>query len=86
MYEVIKRTEQLVRVTFLPHDAQRTFITEALVIGTPLADVQAQAGHKQASTMLHYAQPVETKHRRERLRLAVWELKVPMTRPRQNAS
>jgi len=58
VYEVIKRTEQLSGVRFSPHDARRTFITEALVMGTPLADVQAQAGHKQASTTLRYAQPV----------------------------
>lgn len=69
VYEVVKRTEQLTGVVFSPHDARRTFITEALATGAPLADVQAQAGHKQPSTTLRYAKPVDARHRRERLRL-----------------
>jgi hypothetical protein len=34
-----------------------------------LADVQAQAGHKQEATTLRYARPVDARNRRLRLRL-----------------
>jgi len=69
VYEVVKRTERMSGIVFSPHDARRTFITEALTTGAPLADVQAQAGHKQESTTLRYAKPVDARNRRERLRL-----------------
>lgn len=69
VYRVVKATEAKSGVVFRPHDLRRTFITEALVMGTPLADVKAQAGHAQASTTLLYAQPVNAKERLSRLRL-----------------
>ena len=69
VYRVVKATEAKSGVAFRPHDLRRTFITEALTMGTPLADVQAQAGHSQASTTLLYAQPVNAKERLSRLRL-----------------
>jgi integrase len=69
VYDVVKRTEKISGVKFSPHDARRTLITEALATGAPLADVQAQAGHKNESTTLRYAKPIDARHRRERLRL-----------------
>ena len=69
VYRVVKATEAESGVAFRPHDLRRTFITEALATGTPLADVQAQAGHSQASTTLLYAQPVNAKERLSRMRL-----------------
>ncbi len=49
------------------HDLQRTHITLALDNGAPLQDMQAQAGHANASTTLRYAQPSDAKSRRERI-------------------
>ena len=69
VYRVVKATEAKSGVTFRPHDLRRTFITEALTTGTPLADIQAQAGHAQASTTLLYAHPVNAKERLSRMRL-----------------
>lgn len=69
VYRIVKATEALAGVEFRPHDARRTFITGALAGGSPLADVQAQAGHAQASTTLSYAQPVDARARRDRLKL-----------------
>lgn len=68
VYRIVKQTEQLTGVEFRPHDARRTMITEALATGTPLADVQAQAGHANASTTLLYAQAVDARNREFRLR------------------
>jgi integrase len=42
VYDVVKRTERRSGITFSPHDARRTFITEALSNGAPLTDVQAR--------------------------------------------
>lgn len=69
VYRVIKAAEQQTEIKFSPHTARRTFITEALANGAPLADVQAQAGHKQESTTLRYARPVDARNRRSRLGL-----------------
>ena len=49
------------------HDLRRTHITLALDNGAPLQDMQAQAGHSNASTTLRYAQPSDAKSRRERI-------------------
>jgi integrase/recombinase XerD len=69
VYYVVKQTQKLGNVVFSPHDARRTFITEALITGTPLADVRDQVGHKQESTTLRYAQSIHARQRRTRLRL-----------------
>jgi integrase len=69
VYRVVKATEQATGIEFSPHTARRTFITEALTTGAPLADVQAQAGHQQAATTLRYARPVDALQRKSRLRL-----------------
>lgn len=55
-------------VVFRMHDLRRTFITEALSTGAALADVQAQAGHANAATTLHYAQAQEASRRAFKLR------------------
>ncbi len=49
------------------HDLRRTHITLALDNGAPLQDMQAQAGHANASTTLRYAQPSDAKSRRLRI-------------------
>lgn len=64
VYRVVKRTEKVSGVKFSPHTARRTFITEALMQGAPLADVQAQAGHADSSTTLRYARPVDASERK----------------------
>lgn len=69
IYKVVGETRKLSGVKFAPHDARRTFITEALATNAPIADVQAQAGHSNESTTLHYAQPVAARERRGRFRL-----------------
>ena len=45
IYAIIQKTSTAAGVEFKPHDLRRTFITEALATGTPLATVQAAAGH-----------------------------------------
>jgi integrase len=59
----------LTDVEWKPHDGRRTFITEALETGTPLATVQAAAGHAQGATTLRYAQAVDARKARKELRL-----------------
>ncbi len=54
---------------FSPHDARCTLITELLRTGTPLADAQAQAGHSQGQTTLHYAQAADARQGRQKGRL-----------------
>lgn len=63
--ETVKRTGDY----FSPHDARRTFITEALETGHTLADVKADAGHRREDTTLGYAQPSDAQERRRRGRL-----------------
>lgn len=50
-----------------PHDLRRTHITEGLNSGATVADMQAQAGHKQTSTTLRYAQATDAVKRRARI-------------------
>jgi integrase/recombinase XerD len=69
IYDVIRETGQRTGEPFTPHDARRTFITEALATGTPLAEVQANVGHARGDTTLAYAQPGEAAGRRINLRL-----------------
>ena len=61
VYEVCKASG------FAPHEMRRTHITRALENGTPLADMQAQAGHANGATTLIYAQSAQAKARRIRL-------------------
>lgn len=68
VYRVVKRTEKLSGVKFAPHTARRTFITEGLITGTPLASMQAQAGHSRGETTLGYARPVDAIQRRREFR------------------
>ena len=69
VYRVVKATEALSGITFKPHDLRRTFITEALATGTPLATVQAAAGHARGETTLRYAQAVDARRARRELKL-----------------
>lgn len=69
VYRIIKATETAAGVTFKPHDCRRTFITEALATGAPLATVQAAAGHARGETTLHYAQAVDARRARKELKL-----------------
>lgn len=69
VYRVWSATANSAGVESKPHDARRTFITEALATGTPLATVQAAAGHAQGQTTLHYAQAVDARRARKELRL-----------------
>ncbi len=69
VYRIVKATEALTGVEFRPHDCRRTFITEALATGTPLATVQAIAGHARGETTLRYAQAVDARRARQELKL-----------------
>lgn len=69
VYRVVKATEEACGIAFKPHDLRRTFITEALTTGTPLATVQAAAGHARGETTLRYAQAVDARHARKELKL-----------------
>ena len=69
VYRVVKATEDLCSIEFKPHDLRRTFITEALATGTPLATVQAAAGHARGETTLRYAQAVDARRARRELKL-----------------
>ena len=51
-----------------PHDARRTFITEGLIVGVETHNIQKQVGHPRADTTLHYAQSLDAKNIRAKLR------------------
>ncbi|MCZ7546756.1 MAG: site-specific integrase [Anaerolineae bacterium] len=69
VFHVIQETIKRTGDPFSPHDARRTFTTEALATGHTLADVQADADHKRPDTTLDYAQPSQAVERRQRGRL-----------------
>lgn len=69
VYRIVKATEARAGVEFRPHDLRRTLITEALATGTPLATVQAIAGHARGETTLGYAQAVDARRARKELKL-----------------
>lgn len=69
VYRIVRATEGLAGVEFKPHDCRRTFITEALATGTPIATVQAAAGHARGDTTLRYAQAVDARRARRELKL-----------------
>lgn len=65
LYHVFKRSGD-----FAPHDARRTLITNLLENGVSVADTQAQAGHANPQTTLHYAQKADALTRKGRLKLS----------------
>lgn len=69
VYRIVKATEQATGVEFRPHDARRTFITEALATGTPIQTVQGIAGHARGDTTLNYAEAVDARRARKELKL-----------------
>jgi integrase len=69
VYRIWAKTSESAGIECKPHDARRTFITEALATGTPLATVQAAAGHANGETTLRYAQAVDARKARKELRL-----------------
>ena len=69
VYRIVRATAALTGIAFNPHDLRRTFITEALATGTPLATVQAAAGHARGETTLRYAQAVDARRARRELKL-----------------
>lgn len=67
--QIIEQTAKLSGIDFTTHDARRTLGTDLLGSSNPLADVQAQLGHKHASTTLqHYALPADARKRRGKLK------------------
>lgn len=68
VYRVVKKTEDSSSVTFSPHDARRTFITEALATNTPTPTVQKIAGHSRGDTTLRYAEGVDARRARKELK------------------
>jgi integrase/recombinase XerD len=69
VYRIWDATGKQAGVESKPHDARRTFITEALATGTPIATVQAIAGHARGETTLRYARSVDARRAREELKL-----------------
>jgi integrase/recombinase XerD len=69
VYRIWAVTASAAGVESKPHDARRTLITEALATGTPLATVQAMAGHARGETTLRYAQAVDARRARKELKL-----------------
>lgn len=67
LYDIVLSTGERAGIEWRPHDARRSFITEQLLNGGALRDVQEQAGHTRGSTTLDYAQTVDAKERRKRL-------------------
>ncbi|MEM9955459.1 MAG: site-specific integrase [Chloroflexota bacterium] len=67
--QVIDATVKQCGIEFTTHDARRTLGTDLLESNQPLADVQAQLGHKHASTTLqHYALPADARKRRGKMK------------------
>ena len=69
VYRIWDSTCKLAGITAKPHDARRTFITEALATGTPIATVQKVVGHARGDTTLGYAQAVDARRARKELKL-----------------
>lgn len=69
VYRAVVSTEKETGISFKPHDARRTHITEGLGNGVPLHDMQAQAGHARGDTTLKYAHAVNAKRRQPKLKL-----------------
>jgi integrase/recombinase XerD len=69
VYRTWDKTAKAAGVESKPHDARRTFITEALATGTPIQTVQAAVGHSRGETTLRYAQSVDARHARKELKL-----------------
>jgi integrase len=69
VYYIVQKTQAMSGLKFSPQDARRTFLTEALDNGSPISDVQIQAGHKEILSTLKYAKSPEATKRRERLKL-----------------
>lgn len=69
VYRIWVATAEVADVESKPHDARRTFITEALATGTPISTVQGIAGHARGETTLRYAQSVDARRARKELKL-----------------
>jgi integrase/recombinase XerD len=69
VYRIWAVTAEAAGVESKPHDARRTFITEALATGTPIQTVQAVVGHARGETTLRYAQSVDARRARRELKL-----------------
>jgi integrase len=69
VYRIWIVTAGVADVESKPHDARRTFITEALATGTPISTVQSIAGHARGETTLRYAQSVDARYARKELKL-----------------
>lgn len=66
IYRVVKETEQRAGLDhFSPHDARRTLITELLNTGSPVHEVQDQAGHADGKMTLRYARASSARKRRK---------------------
>jgi len=69
IYRIMQATATAAGVAFKPHDLRRTFITEALANGTPVQQVQAQAGHARGDTTLSYARAIDARRARKTIKL-----------------
>ncbi len=69
VYRIWAATCKLAGIQAKPHDARRTFITEALTTGTPISTVQQVVGHERGDTTLRYAQTVDARRAKKELKL-----------------
>lgn len=68
VYRVVETTVNTCGIEFKPHDARRTYITEALMMGAPVAVVQNAVGHASSSTTNQYVQGVDARKARETIK------------------
>lgn len=69
IYNVVQKTSDSINKKFAPHDARRTLITQALVSGSGVRDIQFIAGHSRPETTLGYAQVKDAKEVKSRIKL-----------------
>ena len=69
VYRIVQATEGLSGIAFKPHDLQANVHHRGAGDRTPLATVQAAAGHARGETTLRYAQAVDARRARRELKL-----------------
>lgn len=67
--QVIEKTAEKTQVSFTPHDARHTLLTE-VIQASDLVEAQAQAGHSDGSTTMRYGHASDAKTRRNKTRIS----------------
>ncbi len=66
---IVKATEKLTGITFAPHDARRTLLTEYIDQTGDVPGAQRIAGHANEATILRYAQAASARELRRKAKL-----------------